>query len=95
MTNFEISLLKGLKNLHAENHRVLLFAQMTKMLDVLEDYMNMYLQLDRLSTIMDRRDTIKDLQHRGSIFVFLLSTRANGLGINLTVEDTIISYESD
>ncbi|KAH6794585.1 DNA helicase INO80-like protein [Perilla frutescens var. hirtella] len=88
-----------LKRLRAENHRVLLFAQMTKMLNILEDYMNYrkyrYLRLDGSSTIMDRRDMVKDFQHRSDIFVFLLSTRAGGLGINLTAADTVIFYESD
>lgn len=88
-----------LKRLRAENHRVLLFAQMTKMLNILEDYMNYrkyrYLRLDGSSTIMDRRDMVRDFQHRSDIFVFLLSTRAGGLGINLTAADTVIFYESD
>ncbi|XP_022856901.1 DNA helicase INO80 isoform X2 [Olea europaea var. sylvestris] len=88
-----------LKRLRAANHRVLLFAQMTKMLNILEDYMNYrkyrYLRLDGSSTIMDRRDMVRDFQHRNDIFVFLLSTRAGGLGINLTAADTVIFYESD
>ncbi|KAI5074596.1 hypothetical protein GOP47_0010557 [Adiantum capillus-veneris] len=88
-----------LKRLRANNHRVLLFAQMTKMLNILEDYMiyrkYKYLRLDGSSSIMDRRDMVKDFQHRGDIFVFLLSTRAGGLGINLTAADTVIFYESD
>lgn len=88
-----------LKRLRAENHRVLLFAQMTKMLNILEDYMNYrkykYLRLDGSSTIMDRRDMVNDFQLRSDIFVFLLSTRAGGLGINLTAADTVIFYESD
>ncbi|KAL6133999.1 hypothetical protein ACLB2K_066232 [Fragaria x ananassa] len=88
-----------LKRLRAENHRVLLFAQMTKMLNILEDYMNYrkyrYLRLDGSSTIMDRRDMVRDFQQRNDIFVFLLSTRAGGLGINLTAADTVIFYESD
>ncbi|KAK7396221.1 hypothetical protein VNO78_17071 [Psophocarpus tetragonolobus] len=88
-----------LKRLRAENHRVLLFAQMTKMLNILEDYMNYrkyrYFRLDGSSTIQDRRDMVRDFQHRSDIFVFLLSTRAGGLGINLTAADTVIFYESD
>uniref|UniRef100_A0A2N9HD90 Chromatin-remodeling ATPase INO80 n=2 Tax=Fagus sylvatica TaxID=28930 RepID=A0A2N9HD90_FAGSY len=88
-----------LKRLRAANHRVLLFAQMTKMLNILEDYMNYrkyrYLRLDGSSTITDRRDMVRDFQHRSDIFVFLLSTRAGGLGINLTAADTVIFYESD
>ncbi|CAN1173383.1 Chromatin-remodeling ATPase INO80 [Linum perenne] len=88
-----------LKRLRAENHRVLLFAQMTKMLNILEDYMNYrkyrYLRLDGSSTIMDRRDMVRDFQDRNDIFVFLLSTRAGGVGINLTAADTVIFYEND
>ncbi|KAL2327072.1 hypothetical protein Fmac_020499 [Flemingia macrophylla] len=88
-----------LKRLRAENHRVLLFAQMTKMLNILEDYMNYrkykYFRLDGSTTIQDRRDMVRDFQHRSDIFVFLLSTRAGGLGINLTAADTVIFYESD
>ncbi|XP_008811751.2 chromatin-remodeling ATPase INO80-like [Phoenix dactylifera] len=88
-----------LKRLRAENHRVLLFAQMTKMLNILEDYMNYrkykYFRLDGSSGIMDRRDMVRDFQRRNDIFVFLLSTRAGGLGINLTAADTVIFYESD
>lgn len=88
-----------LKRLRAENHRVLLFTQMTKMLNILEDYMNYrkfkYLRLDGSSTIVDRRDMVRDFQLRNDIFVFLLSTRAGGLGINLTAADTVIFYESD
>ncbi|XP_054814872.1 chromatin-remodeling ATPase INO80 isoform X2 [Prosopis cineraria] len=88
-----------LKRLRAENHRVLLFAQMTKMLNILEDYMNYrkyrYFRLDGSSAIQDRRDMVRDFQHRNDVFVFLLSTRAGGLGINLTAADTVIFYESD
>ncbi|KAL6902098.1 hypothetical protein ACP4OV_004974 [Aristida adscensionis] len=88
-----------LRRLRAENHRVLLFAQMTKMLDILEDYMNFrkfkYFRLDGSSAISDRRDMVRDFQNRNDVFVFLLSTRAGGLGINLTAADTVIFYEID
>ncbi|KAE9590147.1 putative DNA helicase [Lupinus albus] len=66
---------------------------------ILQDYMNYrkykYFRLDGSSTIQDRRDMVRDFQHRSDIFVFLLSTRAGGLGINLTAADTVIFYESD
>ncbi|KAG6528095.1 hypothetical protein ZIOFF_010244 [Zingiber officinale] len=93
-----------LKRLRAENHRVLLFVQMTKMLNILEVFIASwiklcrkykYFRLDGSSTIMDRRDMVRDFQRRNDIFVFLLSTRAGGLGINLTAADTVIFYESD
>ncbi|KAJ1297121.1 hypothetical protein BS78_01G353700 [Paspalum vaginatum] len=88
-----------LRRLRGEGHRVLLFAQMTKMLDILEDYMNFrkfkYFRLDGSSAISDRRDMVRDFQNRNDVFVFLLSTRAGGLGINLTAADTVIFYEID
>ena len=88
-----------LRRLKSENHRVLIFSQMTKMLNLLEDYMNFrkyrYLRLDGSNTITERRDMVSDFQNRDDIFVFLLSTRAGGLGINLTAADTVIFYESD
>ncbi|VAH91223.1 unnamed protein product [Triticum turgidum subsp. durum] len=72
---------------------------MTKMLDILEDYMNFrkfkYFRLDGSSAISDRRDMVRNFQNRNDIFVFLLSTRAGGLGINLTAADTVIFYEID
>jgi len=88
-----------LVRLKAEGHRVLIFSQMTKMLDLLEDYMHYrkhrYFRLDGSSAIDDRRDMVKQYQTDDSIFVFILSTRAGGLGINLTAADTVIFYESD
>eukprot|EP00963_Diacronema_lutheri_P007518 scaffold649_cov347-Pavlova_lutheri.AAC.157 len=88
-----------LRRLKSGNHRVLIFSQMTKMLNLLEDYMNFrkykYLRLDGSNTITERRDMVSDFQNRDDIFVFLLSTRAGGLGINLTAADTVIFYESD
>ena len=54
-----------------------------------------YIRLDGSSKIHDRRDMVADFQNRDDIFVFLLSTRAGGLGINLTAADTVIFYDSD
>uniref|UniRef100_A0A0E0K5K8 Chromatin-remodeling ATPase INO80 n=1 Tax=Oryza punctata TaxID=4537 RepID=A0A0E0K5K8_ORYPU len=66
---------------------------------MLTDYMNFrkfkYFRLDGSSAISDRRDMVRDFQNRNDIFVFLLSTRAGGLGINLTAADTVIFYEID
>jgi len=54
-----------------------------------------YMRLDGSSKLEDRRDMVEDFQTKSDIFVFLLSTRAGGLGINLTAADTVIFYDSD
>ncbi|XP_013388979.2 uncharacterized protein LOC106157780 [Lingula anatina] len=88
-----------LQRLKSEGHRVLIYSQMTRMIDLLEEYMwhrkHTYMRLDGSSKISDRRDMVADFQTRSDIFVFLLSTRAGGLGINLTAADTVIFYDSD
>jgi len=88
-----------LDELKDQGHRVLLYSQMTKMIDILEDFMwyrkYKYLRLDGSSKLSDRRDMVEDFQTKPEIFVFLLSTRAGGLGINLTAADTVIFYDSD
>lgn len=82
-----------LTRLKAQNHRVLIYSQMTKVIDLLEEYMrhkkHIYMRLDGSSKISARRDMVADFQNRTDIFVFLLSTRAGGLGINLTAADTV------
>merc|ERR1740128_447002 len=88
-----------LRRLKSEGHRVLIYSQMTRIIDLLEEYMghrqHTYIRLDGSSKIHDRRDMVADFQTRSDIFVFLLSTRAGGLGINLTAADTVIFYDSD
>jgi len=88
-----------LTRLKAEGHRVLCYSQMTKMIDILEDFMafrkHRYIRLDGSSKLSERRDMVEDFQTNPNIFVFLLSTRAGGLGINLTSADTVIFYDSD
>jgi DNA helicase INO80 len=88
-----------LTRLKLEGHRVLIYSQMTKMIDLLEEFMthrrHKYIRLDGSSRISERRDMVNDFQTKSEIFVFLLSTRAGGLGINLTAADTVIFYDSD
>ena len=88
-----------LRELKDGGHRVLLYFQMTKMIDLMEEYLTFrnykYLRLDGSTKLEDRRDTVADFQTKPDIFVFLLSTRAGGLGINLTAADTVIFYDSD
>lgn len=82
-----------LARLKSEGHRVLIYSQMTKMIDLLEEFMwhrkHTFMRLDGSSKISERRDMVADFQERSDIFVFLLSTRAGGLGINLTAADTV------
>ncbi|ETI23502.1 hypothetical protein G647_05304 [Cladophialophora carrionii CBS 160.54] len=89
-------LLRELKN---GGHRVLLYFQMTRMINLMEEYLTYrnykYCRLDGSTKLEDRRDTVHDFQTRPEIFIFLLSTRAGGLGINLTSADTVIFYDSD
>ncbi|KAF2077677.1 hypothetical protein CYY_000993 [Polysphondylium violaceum] len=88
-----------LKRLKPQGHRVLVYSQFTKMMNILEDFMiyrkYKYRRLDGSSKLEDRRDLVDDYQTDNSIFVFLLSTRACGMGINLTAADTVIFYDSD
>ncbi|KAG7099337.1 hypothetical protein E1B28_001194 [Marasmius oreades] len=88
-----------LQDLKSGGHRVLIYFQMTRMMDLMEEYLvyrqYKYLRLDGSSKIEDRRDMVIDWQTRPDIFVFLLSTRAGGLGINLTAADTVVFYDHD
>ncbi|CAB16246.2 Chromatin-remodeling ATPase INO80 [Schizosaccharomyces pombe] len=90
---------KLLVELKANDHRVLIYFQMTRMIDLMEEYLTFrqykYLRLDGSSKISQRRDMVTEWQTRPELFVFLLSTRAGGLGINLTAADTVIFYDSD
>lgn len=88
-----------LTELKANDHRVLVYFQMTKMMDLMEEYLTYrqyrYVRLDGSSKLSERRDLVNDWQTKPELFVFLLSTRAGGLGINLTAADTVIFYDSD
>ncbi|XP_024135189.1 chromodomain-helicase-DNA-binding protein 1-like [Oryzias melastigma] len=84
--------------LHKGGHRVLLFSQMTRMLDILQDYMEYrgysYERLDGSVRGEERNLAVKNFSTK-DIFVFLLSTKAGGVGINLTAADTVIFVDSD
>jgi SWI/SNF-related matrix-associated actin-dependent regulator of chromatin subfamily A member 5 len=91
---------KLLMRLHERGHRVLLFTQMTRILDIMEDYMVMrhfpYCRIDGNTTYEQREDYIDAFNAPNSEkFIFLLSTRAGGLGINLQTADVVILYDSD
>jgi chromodomain-helicase-DNA-binding protein 4 len=91
---------KMLRCLKKQGHRVLIFSQMTKMLDILEDFLDgsgyKYERIDGGITGNLRQEAIDRFNAPGAPqFVFLLSTRAGGLGINLATADTVIIYDSD
>nr|QYV43157.1 Brahma [Colaphellus bowringi] len=89
-----------LPKLKVTSHRVLLFCQMTQLMTIMEDYLNWrgfkYLRLDGTIKSEDRGDLLKRFNEKGSeYFLFLLSTRAGGLGLNLQTADTVIIFDSD
>ncbi|KAG2624562.1 hypothetical protein PVAP13_3KG142700 [Panicum virgatum] len=89
-----------LPKLQRAGHRVLLFSQMTKLLDVLEVYLQMYnfkyMRLDGSTKTEERGRLLADFNKKDSeYFMFLLSTRAGGLGLNLQTADTVIIFDSD
>ncbi|CAJ1909979.1 unnamed protein product [Cylindrotheca closterium] len=91
---------KLLIKLKERGSRVLIFSQMTRVLDILEDYFRFvgheYCRIDG-NTSGERRDTQMDEfnEDGSSKFAFLLSTRAGGLGINLATADIVILFDSD
>ena len=91
---------KLLVRLQQEGSRVLIFSQMTRVLDILEDYCLWkgfeYCRLDGQTPHEERQASINAYNMPGSEkFVFMLSTRAGGLGINLATADIVILYDSD
>ncbi|OAA55077.1 rsc complex subunit [Niveomyces insectorum RCEF 264] len=84
----------------ATGHRVLMFFQMTAIMDIMEDYLRSrdftYLRLDGTTKSDERSDLLREFNRPDSpYFMFLLSTRAGGLGLNLQTADTVIIYDSD
>ncbi|KAG0331006.1 hypothetical protein BG000_011296 [Podila horticola] len=89
-----------LPKLKQNGHRVLIFSTMTRLLDILEDYLNgeryNFVRLDGSTSSSDRQARIDKYNAPDSdVFVFLLSTRAGGVGVNLATADTIIIYDVD
>ena len=96
----KLQMLEGLlRRLKAEGHRALIFTQMARMLDVLEAFLNIhghiYLRLDGATSIEQRQVLMERFNQDPRIFLFILSTRTGGIGVNLTGADTVIFYDSD
>ena len=91
---------KLLKRMKAQGSRVLIFSQMSRVLDIMEDYSVMrdykYCRIDGSTAHEDRIQAIDDYNKEGSEkFLFLLTTSAGGLGINLTSADIVVLFDSD
>eukprot|EP00658_Telonema_sp_P-2_P021698 TRINITY_DN18654_c0_g3_i1.p1 TRINITY_DN18654_c0_g3~~TRINITY_DN18654_c0_g3_i1.p1 ORF type:complete len:335 (+),score=136.64 TRINITY_DN18654_c0_g3_i1:132-1136(+) len=88
-----------LPKMHRTGHRILLFSQMTSCLDVIQDYVELrqyaYVRLDGSTRAEDRQERMAQFQSDRNVFIFLLSTRAGGLGLNLQTADTVIIFDSD
>ncbi|KAL3648941.1 putative ATP-dependent DNA helicase chr12 [Castilleja foliolosa] len=89
-----------LPKLHRAGHRCLIFSQMTKLMTILGDYLAFkgfkFLRLDGTTNTGDRGELLKQFNAPDSpYFIFLLSTRAGGLGLNLQTADTVIIFDSD
>ena len=89
-----------LPKFQASGHRVLMFFQMTQIMNIMEDFLRLkgmqYLRLDGSTKSDDRSELLAKFNAPESpYFCFLLSTRAGGLGLNLQTADTVIIYDSD
>eukprot|EP00924_Labyrinthula_sp_SR-Ha-C_P012648 augustus_masked-scaffold_10-processed-gene-13.51-mRNA-1 protein AED:0.18 eAED:0.19 QI:0/-1/0/1/-1/1/1/0/1786 len=82
-----------------KNNKVLIFTQMTKMLDILEIFLTqngfVYCRLDGSTPIRKRQALMHKFNNDPNLFVFILSTRSGGLGINLTGANNVVFFDSD
>merc|ERR1712106_745214 len=81
-------------------HRILLFCQMTQLMTILEDFLiwrgYKYLRLDGSTKSEERGEMLAQFNQKDSDYsIFLLSTRAGGLGLNLQTADTVVIFDSD
>ena len=90
---------KLLPKLRKEGHKILIFSQMVRMIDIIEEFCEFRKytceRLDGRVAGNDRQKSIDRFNKQSDSFVFLLSTRAGGVGINLTAADTVLIFDSD
>ena len=89
-----------LRSLYEKKHRVVLFSQFTSMLDILDDYCTMrgykHCRFDGSTARAKRNFVVNKFNAPGSdCFIFLMSTRSGGMGLNLQTADTCILFDSD
>jgi SNF2 family DNA or RNA helicase len=103
LVQFDAGKLQALAELLRERkqggHKVLIFTQMSKMLDILEAFLNMnghtYARLDGGTSIDQRQRLMDRFNNDPKVFCFILSTRSGGTGVNLIGADTVVFYDSD
>lgn len=85
------------RKLKAGGHRVLIFTQMARVLDILEIFLNLhghrYLRLDGSTKVEDRQVLMEKFNADDKIFCFIATTRSGGVGLNLTGADTVVMYD--
>uniref|UniRef100_A0A915Q019 SWI/SNF-related matrix-associated actin-dependent regulator of chromatin subfamily A containing DEAD/H box 1 homolog n=1 Tax=Setaria digitata TaxID=48799 RepID=A0A915Q019_9BILA len=90
---------KILPSIKEKGDKVLIFSQFTSIMDILEVYLRLhdyrYCRLDGSTPVMERQELINEYNSSPDLFVFLLSTKAGGLGINLTAANHIILHDID
>lgn len=88
-----------LKMWHQQKHRVLLFCQTRQMLDIIEKMVRninyLYLRMDGTTPVGHRIALVNDFNASPDIFIFLLTTKVGGLGLNLTGADRVILFDPD
>ncbi|XP_069126621.1 DNA excision repair protein ERCC-6-like 2 isoform X2 [Argopecten irradians] len=94
----KMKILKGLLSVFCRDHsKVLLFSYSTKVLDILEQYMMTtgyeYRRLDGSTSAKKRMDLVREFNNDPSIFIFLISTKAGGLGLNLTGANRVVIFD--
>lgn len=79
--------------------RCLLFSQFVMLLDIIEEYLMIrgykFIRLDGSTKVGERIDLIDHFNHDDEVFVFILSTKAGGLGINLTAANVVVIHDID